>query len=218
MLLFQKYRKYIIIGLSSILLISLGIFLYVEIFVKEPGESRIIPDRFVEKFHDAAIPKPRAYFRIDFPEKEYQQFNSDCNISFEYPSYSRVLPVEGQPCWFDISSPEYGAKIHLTYNPIDNLQRLEANEYDFISKQIASGEANNVESTVINDDERQVYGLIYDLVGNTATSLTFFVSDSVSSLRGSLYFYTAPNYDSLAPAINFFREDVVHLINTLSWE
>ncbi|MBN1950560.1 MAG: hypothetical protein JW801_05110 [Bacteroidales bacterium] len=214
----RTHRSKILLAVSLILVLILAVFVYVDIFLREPGKSLLIPKRFVEEFRETPIPKPRAYFRIEFPEKEYRIFQSDCNISFEYPVYSEVVSLKEHPCWFDVSTPEYGAKIHLTYHPIDNLQRLEENEYEFISKQIASGEANDVESTVIQDTEKRIYGLIYDLVGNTATSLTFFVSDSTSSLRGSLYFYVTPNYDSLAPAIDFFRKDVVHLINTISWK
>ena len=45
------------------------------------------------------------------------------------------------------------------------------------------------------------------------------ITDSTSGfLSGSLYFNVQPNRDSLAPAIDFFREDIVHLINTFEWD
>jgi hypothetical protein len=37
-------------------------------------------------------------------------------------------------------------------------------------------------------------------------------------LRGSLYFATEPNADSLAPVISYFREDIIHMIETLNWK
>lgn len=39
-----------------------------------------------------------------------------------------------------------------------------------------------------------------------------------SYLRGSLYFYASPNADSIAPAVEYFRKDVEHLIETLKWK
>jgi len=64
-----------------------------------------------------------------------------------------------------------------------------------------------------------VYGILYDLKGNTASSVQFYVTDSVKHfLRGSLYFEAVPDADSLAPVINFFRGDIVHLIETLKWK
>ena len=67
--------------------------------------------------------------------------------------------------------------------------------------------------------ENGTYGLIYDIKGNTASSVNFYITDSTSGFfSGSLYFNVQTNKDSLAPAIQFFREDIVHLINTFSWE
>ena len=72
---------------------------------------------------------------------------------------------------------------------------------------------------LINNSKEKVYGILYDLRGNTATAGQFYVTDSTRHyLRGSLYFESEPNADSLAPVIDFFREDVVHLIETLKWK
>ena len=37
-------------------------------------------------------PKPKGYFRIDFPEKEYQKLDSMKYYSFEFPVYSTITP------------------------------------------------------------------------------------------------------------------------------
>ena len=70
-----------------------------------------------------------------------------------------------------------------------------------------------------DNTENRVYGILYDLKGNTATAVQFYVTDSVNHyLRGSLYFSAEPNADSLAPVISFFRDDIIHLIETLKWK
>ena len=36
------------------------------------------------------IPKPKGYFRIDFPKKEYRVYDSLCPYSFEIPTYAFI--------------------------------------------------------------------------------------------------------------------------------
>ena len=69
------------------------------------------------------------------------------------------------------------------------------------------------------DKEKSVYGVLYEIKGNAASSVQFYATDSTKHfLRGALYFNTVPNKDSLAPAIQFVEEDIIHLIETLSWK
>lgn len=158
--------------------------------------------------------------RIDFPAKSYKQYTTDCNFSFEYPDYSVVERVETKSensCWYNISAPAYNAKIHLTYRKLNkNLSVYSEDIRQLAYKHIVK--ADDIVETKVNNPENKVYGLVYSISGNTATALSFYLTDSVSNfLSGALYFAVAPNADSLAPAIQFFREDVVHLTETLVW-
>jgi gliding motility-associated lipoprotein GldD len=57
------------------------------------------------------------------------------------------------------------------------------------------------------------------LNGEVATSLQFFTTDSTKHfLRGAIYVKTATQNDSLAPIIQFLKQDALHLIQTLSWK
>ena len=68
------------------------------------------------------------------------------------------------------------------------------------------------------DHENRVYGMLYNLKGNTASSWQFYATDSANHfLRGALYFSVNPNKDSLSPAIDFFGKDVIHIMETLKW-
>ncbi len=79
--------------------------------------------------------------------------------------------------------------------------------------------ADAINEQMIIDPERKIYGILYDLKGNTATAVQFFVTDSTKHFfRGSLYFFSEPNPDSLAPVNEFFREDIIHMIETLKWK
>jgi gliding motility-associated lipoprotein GldD len=61
-------------------------------------------------------------------------------------------------------------------------------------------------------------GLI-ELEGEVATSFQFYTTDSTKHfLRGAVYVKTATANDSLAPIIQFLKQDAIHLIQTLEWK
>jgi len=165
-------------------------------------------------------PKPRGYYRITFPEKKYQKFTSNCNFSFEFPVYGEVLPVKesyAEPCWYNVTFKDYNACFYLTYKPLQNNLPTHIEDIRTIVYK-HSIKADDIIESPISYPEKSVYGVLYDIKGNTASSVNFYITDSVSGfLSGSLYFNVRPNKDSLAPAIDFFREDIVHLIKSFDW-
>jgi gliding motility-associated lipoprotein GldD len=177
---------------------------------------------------ELAVPKPKGHFRIDLPQKQYLLFNdlsgkrSDMPFSFEYPAYGHLIFQVGngyEPGWFNIEFPAYRAKIYLTYKDVNNdFEGLMEQTYKMnVKNHITKADAIN--EKVFNNQENKVYGILYDLKGNTASAVQFYVTDSINHyLRGSLYFSSAPNADSLAPVIEFFREDIIHMIETLKWK
>lgn len=166
-------------------------------------------------------PKPHSYFRIDLPEKKYQEYSSRCPYTFEYPVYGSVENYNGpnaQPCWINIVFPAYKAEIHLTYKTIENNLSKYVDDVHTIAYK-HSIKADDIIEKRISYPETHVYGILYDITGNAASSVNFFVTDSVEHfLNGSLYFNVSPNADSLAPLINFFRKDIMHLLKTLEWK
>jgi gliding motility-associated lipoprotein GldD len=173
------------------------------------------------------VPKPKGYFRIDLPAKNYIPFNkagklTDIPLEFEYPSYGIVSSKGDNPSesgWFNIEFPRYKARIYLTYKDIrgDLADIIEQTYTMNVKNHITKADAIN--ELAINDKDRMIFGILYDLKGNTATSVQFYVTDSINHyLRGSLYFDSEPNADSLAPVIDFFRADIIHLIETLKWK
>ncbi len=164
-------------------------------------------------------PKPKAYFRIDFPEKAYRQYESDCPFTFQYPEYSIIYPGQDpNPCWVNIDFPINNATIFLTYKPIENnLVDLTEDAREFAYQHTVKAESINELS--FENDSLGTYGILYNLKGNVASSVQFYLTDSVNHyLRGALYFNCRPNKDSLAPAIDFIREDIVHLMETTEWK
>ncbi len=166
-------------------------------------------------------PKPRGYFRIDFPEKKYTLYDSTCPFAFEVPDYSVLnndKHANSEPCWLNLNFPQFKATVHLSYKVVQNniSTYLEDARSFAVRHQI---KATGMNETVIIRDSARVYGLLYDIDGNTASSLQFYLTDSTKHfLRGALYFNASPNTDSLKLIIDFIREDVLHLIKTARWK
>jgi gliding motility-associated lipoprotein GldD len=183
---------------------------------------------FISGCREVDVPKPRGYFRIALPEKKYIPLNTkvaknnDLPLSFEYPAYGHLSFQQengGQAGWFNIEFPAYKAKIYLTYKNIKNNfgglmeQTYKMNVKNHIEK------ADAINEKEFNNSKKRVFGVLYDLKGNTATAVQFYATDSTKHyLRGSLYFSVEPDADSLAPVINFFRADIIHIIETLKWK
>ena len=167
------------------------------------------------------IPKPKGYFRIDFPKKEYRMYDSLCPYSFEIPTYSFIdndKHLGADPCWLNINFPKYNAQIHLSYKVItNNLDTVLSQSRDFVVKhQVKS---TGIDETVIIRDSAKVYGLVYDISGNTASNVQFYVTDSTHHfMRGALYFNSVPNIDSLKIVVDYLIADILQMIKTIKWK
>ena len=177
---------------------------------------------------DIPVPKPKGFFRIDMPEREYVIFNAVKNsdyylpFSFEYPVFGNLNfneEFDNEKGWFNIEFPAYKASLYLTYRDINrDFDELMEQTYRMNIKNHIS-RADAISEIQFVNDSAGVYGILYDLKGNVATAVQFYLTDSVKHfLRGSLYFQATPNADSLEPVVSYFREDIVTLIETLKWK
>ena len=167
-------------------------------------------------------PKPRGYFRIDLPQKEYMKLDTMKYYSFEYPAYSEITPDYyslHEKEWINIEYPNHKGTIHISYKTIeDNLDKYLEDSYSMMIKHISR--AVGIRDSVVINRDRKVYGLVYFLEGEgVASPLQFYLTDSVNHfMRGSLYFNVRTNNDSLAPVIDFITDDIRHLIETIEWK
>jgi gliding motility-associated lipoprotein GldD len=166
-------------------------------------------------------PKPRAYFRLTFPEKQYCIYDSVCPFRFQIPVYSHIGKDEhagAEPCWLNLNFPSLNATLHLSYKQVDgNLNQYLEDTYTLASKHQIK--ASGMNETVVERKEKKVYGLVYEIGGNAASSVQFFLTDSTNHfLRGALYFNSAPNTDSIQPALEFIRKDIYNMIGTFEWK
>ena len=167
-----------------------------------------------------AIPKPKGYFRIDLAEPQYQLWTPDCPFSCEIPVHVVVKPREGEgmTCWNDLRFPSQRATVHLTYRTVGNdLAQLIGEAHEFKSKH--ESKAVKITNTRVLRDSARVYGNLFDVEGDVASPMVFYLTDSTDHfLYGALYFDTRPNADSLAPVTQRLREEMRHLATTLAWQ
>ncbi len=166
-------------------------------------------------------PKPRGYYRITFPKKTYRVFDTATAYKFEIPIYSQMTKIKHKNAgvdWFNLEFPKLKATLHLSYNKLDKDLIVHLENAHYFAK-THQQKATGLEETVIIRDSAKVYGLLFDIKGNTASSVQFYLTDSVKHfMRGALYFNCVPNIDSLKIVIDFIRQDIIHLINTTSWK
>lgn len=167
-------------------------------------------------------PKPRSYFRIEFPEKKYQTYSGDCPYTFDFPVYAQVQQDSSRnskPCWLNVYYPQFNGRIHLSYQPI--LSKEEFNQLTEDARTFAfkhTVKATAIDEGMISFPEEKVFGIYYSIDGNTASSVQFFLTDSTKNyLRGALYFNEQPRLDSIQPVLDFVKKDIDRMIKTFKW-
>jgi gliding motility-associated lipoprotein GldD len=167
-------------------------------------------------------PKPKGYPRMDLPPQEYQTMTDVHPYSFEYSKSAVLLPdtfSKSEPHWIFVAYPSLKASIQLTYKPVqNNPQRLSG----FINDAYKLAGKHQVRATGIREQVIKTKSgrtvVLFELAGDVPSYVQFFTTDTTTHyLRGALYFTVADKQDSLQPAINYLRKDVMHMLNTLKW-
>lgn len=166
-------------------------------------------------------PRPRGFYRITYPEHTYTLFDpADCPYRFEIPKTAIAMQdsnASAEKCWYYFLIPQLNAQVYLTYKEISN----NFNQYAEDTRTLVykhTSRASSIDEEVISF-HKGVSGVIYEIGGNAASQIQFYMTDSTKHfLRGALYFNIAPNADSLKPSIAYMREDIRHMLQTLSWK
>jgi len=177
------------------------------------------------------VPKPRMFPKVNYPVKSYTSFDiNTCPFKMDIPKYFQYIKdttVIDYPtnknvdvsCWFDLYSKELNAYMHISYFDIQKsigFDKLVGDAFEMADKH--NVKANYRDEIKIDDPSRSLHGIIFEIDGPVATPLQFFVTDSTEHfLRGSLYFKSKVNRDSIAPVYNFLKEDITRLLESFKW-
>jgi len=177
---------------------------------------------------DPLVPKPKGYFKLDFPDRgNYEQFQmAECDFVFNHPTYVIVEKdtlffneKPDDPCWLNVKYPMLNGVVHMSYKSLqqNELNQLTEDYHRMKNKHVIK--ADFIDDAVIRDGSKNLFGLVSQVGGDVASAHQFYITDSTNHfVRGSLYFRTPPNADSLKPAVLFVREDLVNMLESWQWK
>lgn len=169
--------------------------------------------------NNSYTPRPYGYYRITTPDTAYVDFNSSFPYTFALSRNAVVQPRTdvSEPYWINIYYPALDATIYCSYKPVqNNLRELTNDALEFVYRNASFATA--IPEQEYAHPEASVYGVLFDLEGNTASSCQFFVTDSTRHFfRASVYCNCPPNADSLAPVYNYLRADIIKMVETFEW-
>lgn len=169
------------------------------------------------------LPKSLGYNKIELPPQEYQVLPDSFPYSFEYSKHARLLKdtswIRGR-YWIEIYYPTLKADVHVTYKKLNGkdqlLKELLNDAYVLTAKHQIKASAID---EVITRTPKGHTAVIAELQGEVPSQFQFTITDSTENfLRGALYFNTKVNNDSLEPAIEFMKKEIMHMINTVDWK
>lgn len=163
-------------------------------------------------------PKPRGFFRLEPPEATYIKLPIE-EVPYVFNISDKAvleLPEEQKSGWINLSYEGHNAKIYCSYLLITPAT------YPVVLKEtyeLAERITGQIKLSAYENPERKVFGELIELGGHVASPLQFYLTDSTSHFfRGALYYNCTPDLDSVAPMTEYFRNDIVELIETFSWK
>jgi gliding motility-associated lipoprotein GldD len=168
-------------------------------------------------------PKPKGYNRLILPSTEYRISPDTLPYQFEYSKHARLLRDSSsirERHWVQIYYPELKANIHITYKRIGHNDRLLKEFMDDAYHLTAKHQikAYAIEEMISKTPSGKT-AVIAEIDGEVPSQFQFTITDSTKNfLRGALYFNTRVQNDSLKPAIEYMKKEVMHLINTVEWK
>ena len=153
---------------------------------------------------------------LNYPTPEYKKTLGNYPFDFEFNQLAQLKKSNKRAP--DLYYPNMKATLYLSYVMVqNNIDSLLNDAYKLPGKHMIK--AQEIPERVFVAPEHEVYGTLFSVVGNAASQLQFFLTDSTDNfLVGSLYFYSRPNYDSIMPAARYLERDVIHLMETLRWK
>lgn len=166
-------------------------------------------------------PKPEGQLRLEPENAGYYLEDKYPGFRFMAPAHTRIETVKdsADKLWFNIVYPELNACIYCTYLQAgpERIRQMIDDSNRLIGQNIGRIEAINEYPFEYMDEN--LYSVLHHLKGDIPSPIQFVLTDSVSTFfRGALYFDTKPNFDSIAPVLDFISQDIQTLIETFQWK
>ncbi|GAA4830698.1 gliding motility lipoprotein GldD [Algivirga pacifica] len=180
-----------------------------------------------QKNEDPFFPKERGYPRVELPQASYQKLEetrefTDYPYTFKYSQYAQAKPDTGQytePYWMELYYPDWEATIDISYKPIPNFDSL----VSFSNTSNVLTYKHQVRAEGIQEYRLKTksgnIGMMFILEGEVPSPFQFYVTDSANHFfRAALYFPFTVEGDSLKPVVEFIKQDMMEMMNTVEWQ
>lgn len=176
------------------------------------------------------LPKPKGYHRIELPPHAYKPLPNKYPYHFEYSVHAEIHPdtsfvakmyaKEHLDSWIEIRYPMFKSQISISYYPVrqnlDSLIRYVNTSHKLTNKHIIKATAIDEIMTKTPSGD---WAILFELEGDVPSQFQYFITDSTTNfIRAALYFPTSTKNDSLAPVIQYVKEDMLHMLNTTTWK
>ena len=164
---------------------------------------------------DDVLPKPKGYLNLKYPENSYKKLNLKRPYSFNISKQAKVIDEKNN--WLKIKYPKLKASIDITYRPIENnLKELLIESEKLVFEHTVK--ADQISSNDFLNKGKKVFGTVHEITGNAASQIQFHATDSSKHfIKGALFFYTKPNYDSILPAVDYIKKDIATIMESMEW-
>ena len=168
-------------------------------------------------------PKPKGYNRIPLPDTLYRALPDTLPYQFQYSRAATLMKDTSwirERHWVEIYYPTLKANVHITYKKLLNSEQLlkEFLNDAYVLTAKHQIKANAINETIVTRKDRKV-AVIAEIEGEVPSQFQFTMTDSTKNfLRGALYFNTKVQNDSLKPAIDFMKKEMMKIVNTLEFK
>lgn len=166
------------------------------------------------------VPKPKAFLRLEYPKADYKNIETSLPFSFKKNKLSTVETIKknNRLLGLNLNYKSLNATVYLTYGALENNLNKFISDAGSITQKHAQM-AREVSERSFENESTEVYGKLYELQGPVASQIQFHITDRKKHfLSGALYFRTRPNYDSILPAVDYVRKDIIMLMESLRWK
>ncbi len=169
------------------------------------------------------MPKPRGFYRIELPDYQYSNLPDTLPYQFEYSTHAQLAPDSShlaEPYWMEIYYKNlFHGNLDISYKRIQSHEQFK----DLINDVHELANKHGVKAYAIEEQISQTKDgntvITFDLEGEVPSPFQFVVTDSVTHfLRADLYFPSNTKNDSIAPLIEFIKNDMHHMIQTLKFK
>ena len=168
--------------------------------------------------NQAYKPKPKGYNQIQFPEKKFEQITVSNVYSFKKNSQANH-EVDNERFWVTLNYEKLNAEILITHKEILNYNELNEfvqESYKLIGRHQIKAESI-IEKRVVAPNK--THAVLFEINGEVASPYQFITTDSTRNfLRAALYLDNPAANDSIIPVVEYLKNDVNHILNTLVWD